>query len=245
METNYNDIAVEYRRAKSQPWRSAVESFTMRELCGDLAGQSVLDIACGDGFYSRLVRGWGATRVLGIDLSEAMIGLVLAEEQRRPVGIEYRVGDGRRIDLPETFDLAVAAYLLNYARSREELASMCLGIANAIRPGGRLVAVNSKPGMDFATLPSFRRYGFEVTQDGSGGEGSPYFWTFYLDEGPLRVENYLLDLEVHSTALREAGFRRVIWHGPRLSPRVRSETGRKFWDPLLRHAPVIFLECLK
>jgi hypothetical protein len=38
MPTNYDAIAEHYRRAKLQPWRSFIESFTLLGLIGDLTG---------------------------------------------------------------------------------------------------------------------------------------------------------------------------------------------------------------
>ena len=121
MPTDYDAIANDYKRAKLQPWRSFIESFTLMNLVGDLAAKSVVDLACGEGFYTRLLRLQGATKVVGVDLSKAMIELARAEERKYPLGIEYQVQDARDLRLNEEFDLAIAAYLLNYARSREEL----------------------------------------------------------------------------------------------------------------------------
>jgi 2-polyprenyl-3-methyl-5-hydroxy-6-metoxy-1,4-benzoquinol methylase len=47
--TDYDPIAEQYKRAKLQPWRTHVESFTLMNLLGDLSGKSVVDVACGDG----------------------------------------------------------------------------------------------------------------------------------------------------------------------------------------------------
>src|SRR3954451_15223933 len=95
MLTDYDAIATRYRRAKGQPWRTAIESFTLMDLVGDLAGKSVVDLACGEGFYTRLLRRGGAERVVGIDLSGEMIALARAEEAEHPSGIDYLVQDGR------------------------------------------------------------------------------------------------------------------------------------------------------
>ena len=75
----------------------------------------MIDLACGEGYYTRALRQQGAARVVGVDLSRAMIGLAEAEEARRPLGLEYRVGDVRTLEVPEKFDLAVAADLLHSA----------------------------------------------------------------------------------------------------------------------------------
>src|SRR5204863_641448 len=116
--TDYDPIAEQYKRAKLQPWRTHVESYTLIGLLGDLSGKSVVDVACGDGYYTRLLRAHGARSVRGIDLSERMIALARAQEQARPLGIEYEVGDGRDLKLATQPDIVAAAYLLNYARDR-------------------------------------------------------------------------------------------------------------------------------
>ena len=56
MVTDYNLIAEEYKRAKLQPWRTHIESFTLFNLLRDPAGKSVLDLACGEGFHTRVLR---------------------------------------------------------------------------------------------------------------------------------------------------------------------------------------------
>ena len=48
MSTNYDFIAEQYKRAKLQPWRAHVESFTLLGVIGDLAGKKVVDLACGE-----------------------------------------------------------------------------------------------------------------------------------------------------------------------------------------------------
>ena len=245
MTTDYDAIAERYRRAKQQPWRSFIESFTLMELIGDLTGLSVVDLACGEGFYTRRLRLQGAARVVGVDLSEGMIDLARAEESAHPLRIDYFVQDGRSLKLDEDFALAVAAYLLNYARDRDELAAMCRGVAGCLKPGGRFVTANTNPGLDYSALPSFRPYGFDVSVSGELREGTPVTWTFNLDDGPLHVENYYLDVATHEAALRDAGFRELRWHPPRLSPLGEAARGRDFWASFLKHAPVVFIECVK
>src|SRR6266545_7467729 len=146
MATDYDAIAADYKRAKQQPWRFYVERYTLLQLIGDLRGLAVLDLACGEGYYTREFRHRGGARVVGVDASEGMIRLARAEEARRPLGIEYRVQDARALHGAEGFDLVVAAYLLNYASTKEELREMCGAIARALKPGSRFVGVNNNPG---------------------------------------------------------------------------------------------------
>ena len=75
----YNSIAREYRASKQLAFREHVERYTVFELLGDVGGNTVLDLACGEGFYTRLLRKAGARQVTGVDISAAMIKLAEAE----------------------------------------------------------------------------------------------------------------------------------------------------------------------
>jgi toxoflavin synthase len=243
MTTDYDPIAEQYKRSKLQPWRAHVEAFTLMKLVGDLTGKAVVDVACGEGFYTRILRSRGAAKVTGLDLSPKMIELARTSEARQPLGIEYIVGDGRDMKFGPVFDLAAAAYFLNYAHDRAELDAMCNGIARCLKPGGRFVTVNSNPAWDFSSAPSYRKYGFEASVVGEFREQAPIIWTFYLDDGPFQIENYYLSVQTHETALRAAGFREIRWHRPLLSPEAEAADGRNYWSDLLDHPPLTFIEC--
>jgi SAM-dependent methyltransferase len=245
MDTDYNQIAGKYRRAKLQPWRTHIERYTLLGLAGDVAGKAVIDLACGEGFYTRELRRQGAARALGVDLSRAMIGLAEAEETRRPLGIEYRVGDVRALDLPEEFDLAFAAYLLNYARTAEELTQMCRAVARALRPGGRFVTANDNPAEPPADPAAGRAYGYTRRALGEWVEGAPVVWEFYLPDGSFEVRNYHLSVGTMEEAFRAAGLRDLRWHAPEVSPEGLREFGRGHWAAFLARPPVAFIECVK
>ena len=243
--TDYDVIAEQYRQAKRQPWRIHIEAFTFLELIGDPRGKTVIDLACGEGFYTRLLRQRGAAKIVGVDLSQRMIELGRHQEAERPLGIDYIVGDARGLTLGETYDLAIAAFLLNYARDRAELDAMCKAIAGYLKPGGRFVTVNSSPALDFQAAPSYRKYGFETSVRGEFDEGAPITYTIFLDDSYFEIENYFLDVPIHEEAFRKAGFREIRWHGPRLSPDGETTYGRDFWTTFLDHSPIIFIECFK
>ncbi len=245
MTTDYDPIAEQYQRSKQQPWRTHVESFTLMDLVGNTAGKAVLDVACGEGYYTRRLRQQGARKVVGVDLSEGMIELARKQEEKYRLGIAYCVGDARSLSLPDQFDVVVAAYLLNYARNRDELRAMCAGIARSVKPGGRFITVNCSPILNFPAAPSYRKYGFETRVEGEFREGAPITWTFFLEDGPFSIENYHLDVACHEEAFRAAGFRDVRWHRPRLAPDGRAADAEGFWTDLLEHAPITFIECVR
>ncbi len=247
MTTDYDPIAKEYQRAKQHPWRTHIEAYTLDQLIPALDGETVIDIACGEGHYTRRLREKGAARVVGVDLSPRMIELAQVQEARRALGgLEYRVGDGKDLPFEGEFDLAFAAYFLNYAHDRRELQEMCAAVARCLKPGGRFVTVNSSPLLDFDPGRSYRQYGFEAKIHGGLREGAPIIWRIFLEDGTFfDIENYFLDKDIHEEAFHAAGFTKIIWHGPRLSPDGEIAFGRDFWKPFLDHPTIAFIECVK
>jgi ubiquinone/menaquinone biosynthesis C-methylase UbiE len=245
MDTDYDLIAERYKRARPQPWRTHIERYTLLRLAGDVAGNGVIDLACGEGYYTRELRQQGAARVVGVDQSRAMIGLAQAEESRLPLGLEYRVGDVRMLEVPGEFDLAFAAYLLNYARTAEELTQMCRAVARALLPGGRFVTANCNPAEPTVAFPAARAYGFSRRVEGALVEGAPLVLEFFLPEGSFEVTNYHLSAETMEEAFRAAGLREVRWHAPEVSPEGLRQFGREYWSDFLAHPPVAFIECFK
>ena len=99
MVTDYNSghTAENYQEAKTQPWRELVEDYSFLKLIGDVRGQRVLDVACGEGHFTRMLRRSGAAEVVGIDISQRMIDLAREQETSRPLGITCRVDDARTV----------------------------------------------------------------------------------------------------------------------------------------------------
>ena len=244
MPTDYDAIAAQYQWVKRQPWRGHIEAFTFFGMLGDLTGKAVVDLACGEGRDTRMLPSLGAAKIVGVDRSEGMVALARAQESEQPLGLEYLVQDCRSLSLPVEFDVATAAYLLNYAQSREELAAMTSGIAKCLKPGGRFVTMNSNPNLEFERGATYLKYGFEIRASGEQQEGMPYTLVFQLDDGPVEVENYWLPATAYEEALRSAGFVDVRWQRPRTSPIAEVGHEPDYWRDFLDHPPVIGIECL-
>jgi len=244
MPTDYDDIAESYKRSKQIPWRYHIEEYSLRSLLGDVSQASVLDLACGDGHYTRVLKRMGTSRTVGVDLSAKMVELAAAEEKVNRLGIEYVVGDARTVRLGEEFDLVVAAYLLPYARSAEELLAMAKAIHSSLKPAGRFVAVNNNPAQQPKAFERTRKYGFVKSADGQIRNGSPIRYTFLQETEEFVVENYHLDADTHTRVFEVAGFSEVRWHMPELSP-DESATRADYWADFLHDPPIAFLACTK
>ena len=233
-QAEYDSIGSRYSEAKTAPWRLHLEAYTLEELAGDVSGSRVLDLACGDGFYSRRLMRRGAVASLGIDVSAEMVSLAQAAEAERPLGCRYIRADVTEAPLEGDFDLAVAAYLLNYARSREELARLCTAMFTGLRPGGRVVGVNDLTDDGVELTRDFGRHGFRKTGPRPYVEGGAITYEFVLPEGhSFAITNYLWHPETYLTALRKAGFRSAAWHPLKVSPEGRRDFPPGFWDDLL------------
>ena len=143
--SDYQGHAGGYQTAKRQPWRTYLEQPSALALLGDLNGHSVLDLGCGEGHYTRLLKQLGASQVLGVDLSSDMIELARQQERSHPLGIDYLVCDAGALTLQTKADLVFAGYLFNHARDRDELRAQFSTVSSLLRPGGRLVALNNNP----------------------------------------------------------------------------------------------------
>jgi toxoflavin synthase len=243
MPTDYNTIAEQYRRSKLTPWRTYIEQYTFLKILGDLRGRSVLDLACGEGFYSRLFKARGASRVLGVDLSERMIDLARASEVEQSLGVEYVVGDALDFRTAESFDVVAAAYLLNYANTEQRLIAMCEAIGAALKTAGQFVAVNNNPSHLPSHFEATRKYGFIKSVTEELRPGTPITYTVFLNDGSFSFDNYYLSPASHEHALERAGLRDIEWLRPQLSPEWQGDRG--YWDAFFDDPSVIFLQAWK
>ncbi len=239
--TQYDKIASQYQRSKHSPVRRYVEEPTLFAMLGDVTGLAVLDLACGEGWYSRQLRRRGARRVLGADISAAMIDLACAQERAEPLGVDYCVCDARDLPVLGAFDVVCAAYLLHYARDGDELARMCRGIARQLVPGGRLVALNENPNQSPERYAGYLRYGFSKSVVGPRREGTPIAYAMVSGRELFRFEVYHFEAGTYERALAAAGFIDVCWHPLSFDRAGRAQMGADYFAEYLDNPPVIGL----
>ncbi|NJM71378.1 MAG: class I SAM-dependent methyltransferase [Scytonema sp. RU_4_4] len=245
--TYYDSIAQQYKKSKQLPFRLHIEAYTYFHLVGNLVGKSLLDLACGEGFYTRQFKLQGAARVIGVEISEKMIELARQEEAREPQDIEYILGDVLELDKIDSFDLVVASYLLNYAQTREQLLKMCQSIFVNLRPGGRFVTINNNDSQPPQSYLTTEKYGFIKSTDSPLIEGTPIQYTCTIpgSDQKFRFNNYYLSAATYEWAFQSVGFKEVRWQKPIVSPQGVEEFGQEFWQDFLNCVPIVGIECLK
>jgi SAM-dependent methyltransferase len=238
----YDAIATAYQRTRRSPIRRYVEAYSFFAMLGEVGGQAVLDLACGEGFYARQLRERGARRVVGVDISPAMIDLA-REQENGQSHIEYRVGDAGDLPALGSFDIVCAAYLLHYARDTGELSRMCHGIAHQLAPGGRFVTLNENPDQPEERYSGYLRYGFSKTVAAPRREGSPITYAMISGRELFRFEAYHYERATYERLLAGAGFVDLRWHPLRLDPAAAALMTADYWAEYLDNPPVVGLSC--
>ena len=240
----YDTIAEQYKKSKELPYR-LIEEYTYFNLLGELAGKSILDLGCGEGFYTRKFSHLGATRVVGVDLSPKMIELARQQEAREPLGIKYIVADVCELGSLGSFELVVASYLLNCAQTKEQLLKMCRIIFANLKLDGRFVTINDNIQQPPESYSICKKYGYTKNISELLQEGTPITLTFSVDGQEFSLIDYYLSRATYEWAFRTAGFKEIRWHKPIVSPEGVQEFGEEFWQDFLDCAPIVGIECLK
>jgi SAM-dependent methyltransferase len=236
----YDRIGSQYQESKRLPFREFVEAHSMFSLLPDLAGRSVVDLACGDGIYSRKLMQAGAASVVGVDISPEMIALAERGEEFQPLGVRYVVADVATVEFDEPFDIALCSYLFNYARSRAELRTLVENVHHLVRSGGLVVGCNDYPDNPPAHFDRYRPYGFIKIGAAEPREGDRITYRFFNpDDTAFEIDNYFLPTDAYRDEFARAGFTSFDWVMPEVSPAGLETCPAGFWDAYLDSPPIV------
>ncbi len=182
---------------------------------GDVRNLHVLDVACGEGFFTRLLCEKGA-RVTGVDIAPELIAIA---KKIGPADITYLAAPAARIPLPEgSFDLATCVLAL---QNIKDISGALAQISLLLKKGGSFVCVinhpafriprNSSWGYDPDSHIQFRkvdRYLSEISSPIQMHPGSAPGVTTMSYHRPLQV--YMKELAKHGFVL--AGLEEWISH---------------------------------
>lgn len=243
---DYDAFAEQYHRFKESPFCRFAEEPTYFTIIGDLEGKSVLDLACGEGHYTRLIKTRGAARVVGVDYAEGMVALAREQEERAPLGIEYRVGDAARLGRLGDFDLVTASYLLNYAPDRGALIDMCRSAHENLKPGGRLVTLITNGDLAHEhyspASDKLKKYNiYFIAEAFPCTDGTPVKLYFCKDE-VFSVTMYHYDGATYKAALEEVGFKDVRSCAFTITPEGFAAMPAGYWRDFIDIAPLVCVE---
>ncbi len=99
------------------------------ELLKPQSGERILDLGCGDGVLTKLIRDRGAD-VVGVDGSDNFV------ETARSIGLNARQMDGHHLTFENEFDAVFSNAALHWMLEPEKVIA---GVVRALKPGGRFV----------------------------------------------------------------------------------------------------------
>jgi cyclopropane fatty-acyl-phospholipid synthase-like methyltransferase len=224
--TNYTSFI------KDDPIRQGLHFPTVEEALGDLNKKRILEIGCGDGLFSQLLAGRGAS-ILGYDRALQKIAAAQARVDAPGLDATFVVATPYTFVHDGTFDAAMSVMVLQYATSPEELAAFFRSASRHLDPGGQFISVVINPlfsafGQDFF-IRRFHRL------DGNNMR------TEFLDRVSGRVE---MILEAHQFTSEEferaaisGGMKPAAWRKLFASPDAVRQMGASFWQPCHEHQP--------
>lgn len=241
VQEQYDDAASQFEEgmARMALYHRHCQDPVIFEALEDVRGKSLLDLACGNGFYTRRFRAeCGAEPVVGVDLSPMLIQQAEAKESRDPLGITYQVGDATTLKLEGRFDVITAIHLLHYLQGESEIEAVLRTIHALLGPSGRFVTMIANPEFDLSAHDpedSRQKFGYyfsgaEIGNGGilrfhPGGFSKDRELTFEL----RRWERGFLD-EIG----RRFGFT-LDWRDPFISAEGLAEYGVQFFENYLRN----------
>ncbi len=130
------EVYARWRASELGALTERLERKLVVDLTGEVSGRSVLDLGCGDGDLAIALCQRGA-RVVGLDVSPAMIAAASARARQEHADAVFEVGSAAALPFPAgKFDLVVAVTILCFVA---DAAPVFCEIARVLRPGGRLV----------------------------------------------------------------------------------------------------------
>src|SRR5260370_686009 len=157
---SYDDIAECYDSyLRENPIYHEIVLPNLLELAGAIDGQTICDLACGQGWIARELARRGA-QVTGVDLAEQLLVLARRSEEEDPLGIEYLQDDAQNAQtLTEaSFDGTVCILAL---MTIPDLEAVFRTVRRILKPGGWFVFTITHP--CFETPPA----GWLRTEGGS------------------------------------------------------------------------------
>ena len=211
---------------------------------GPWNGASVLDLACGTGIGLREMQKLGATKLVGVDISNDM--LVMAKATSPTACLELHHADCslplEHLGLPKAgFDLVLGMWLLNYPENRAQMGAMWQNIATYLKPKSRFVGIiqNQDTVHPSSMQNKWEDYGaretnLEVLPSGDGVRMHVEFNT----APKVEFDTFVLKKEILEEEAKRAGFQNL--HYVRPGEEVKGEVQERneaWWEELLVEYP--------
>jgi SAM-dependent methyltransferase len=202
------------------------------------AGKRILDLGCGEGYFSRILKSRQAQRVVGVDVAEELIEKARAQD---PDG-DYLVFDIDRDEIgePQGFDSVIANMVL---MDVHDLDLVLRKIHAWLRPEGQLIASFTNPYYGYP-VGIWRDVGASL----GDRAGRSLLITSYFEErsvekklGALRVPHTHRPFSTYVNLAHENGLNLRRFLEPRISEQMGQRYSKLRLAQQLEHVPLFFV----
>lgn len=167
-------IWVEFVRSGRNYYAEYLNGPALMHMVGSVKGKQVLDIGCGEGYFSRVFAKTGA-EVVGIDLSEALIKAAEEEEERHPLGVKYLVADAADLSMVDSssFDIVYCHMALADIADYE---GVIAEVFRVLKTGGRFIVVMPHPCFSIRPLDGKMIADWETRLGEDGSKEYLHYW---------------------------------------------------------------------
>ncbi|KAI4185436.1 MAG: hypothetical protein L6R41_004147 [Letrouitia leprolyta] len=219
MSTQYDEIVAPYKEMRKLPG-AALEIYNVQQSLGPyIQNARVLELACGSGRVTTHLLSWGASQVVGVDISIGMIEAAKAVVTSDKV--QFIVAD---CSIPTQFDggpfdIVLGVWLLNYAPDSAVMANMFRNININLKEGGRYFGVACCPTENPREFNEFAQekkplFWKQVVVEPTGDVEDGVSTRVTADIKPEKVmfDSYHLRKGVYEQAAKDGGMSKgIIW----------------------------------
>jgi len=208
----------------------------------DWTGANVLDLACGTGIGLREARKFGATGLVGVDISKEMIEVCKATTKDSDQ-LQLHVADcSQPLDLglqPASFDLAIGMWLLNYADSAAQLEGFWSNIVKYLKPGAKFLGIIQNQDKFQPDSMKTLKYGARESNIEPLASGDGVKMHVEFDTTPkVEFDTFVLKKEIFEKTAARAGIKIQQYIRPDKSTlSAQEQENFEWWEELLVEYP--------
>lgn len=226
----YDKIVQGYEEATKRPLRKyAYESTIKHYLGSNVQGKRVLDLACGEGISTRIIKDLGAKEVVGIDESEEQIKKAKLKD---PNSI-YLVGDVIKEDFSDLgkFDIITSMLFTTYIPTEKDLDSFFSNVTNHLVKGGDFYILTP----NLSSLKNgCNSYGIKIEKTKNNDNSRILNLSDFDGNLFCQAQVYYLSKLIYEKLFRKNGFN-VTWHKGIVSQKGIEKYGGEFWEDYLKN----------